>query len=319
MKFFIKRVGRLLVVLLAVTFVSSLFLSLLPGTTADIKCSGGCTPEAYEQIREELGLNKSVIERYVTWLGNVLPPDVDLGASDVNGEPVTDALKQRLPVTIELLVISQIFALGMAIPIGVMAARRPNGIFDRLSTGVGFIFLAIPPFVFAIVLISIFAVGLHWVPASGYTQFSDNPVENLRSLILPSLALAAGEIAVFSRLLRTDLMATLQEDYIMMAKAKGLTSRRIMWRHAFRPSLFSLITVLGLRMGALVGGALILESVFVINGIGLYAIKSISNRDYIPLQGAIIVVATGYVLINFAVDMFYAVIDPRIRHARALA
>jgi peptide/nickel transport system permease protein len=249
----------------------------------------------------------------------VAPPDVDLGSSDINGEPVTDALKQRLPVTIELLVLSQILALALAIPIGVLAARRPNGIFDKASTAVGFVFLAIPPFVFAFVLIGIFAVGLHWTPATGYTGLTENPAENLRSLILPALALAAGEVAVFSRLLRTDLMATLQEDYIMMAKAKGLTSRRIMWRHAFRPSLFSLITVLGLRMGALIGGAIILESVFVINGIGLYAIKAISNRDYIPLQGAIIVVATGYVFINFGVDLFYAVIDPRIRHARSLA
>jgi peptide/nickel transport system permease protein len=319
MRFFAKRLGRLMLVLLAVTFVSTFFLSLLPGDTADVKCAGGCTPEAYQQIREELGLNMSITERYLRWMGGVLPPDVDLGRSDINGEEVTEALKQRLPVTVELLVLSQIIALGLAIPIGVMSARRPNGFFDRISTTVGFVFLAVPPFVFAFVLISIFALNLHLTPATGYTAFTENPAENIRSLILPAVALAVGEIAVFSRLLRTDLMSTLQEDYIMMAKAKGLTSRRIMWRHAFRPSMFSLVTVLGLRMGALIGGALILEQVFVINGIGLYAIKAISNRDYIPLQGAIIIVATGYVLINFAVDMFYAFIDPRIRHARALA
>jgi peptide/nickel transport system permease protein len=319
MKFIAKRFGRLVLVVVAVTFVSSLFLSLLPGNTADVKCAGSCTAEGYEQVREELGLNKSVIERYVTWLGKALPPDVDLGRSDINGEPVTTSLSQRLPVTFELLVLSQLIALGLAIPIGVMSARRPNGFIDRGSTALGFIFLAVPPFVLALVLISIFAVRMKLVPATGYTELTVNPIENLRSLALPAFALAVGEVAVFSRLLRTDLMATLQEDYIMMAKAKGLTSRRIMWRHAFRPSLFSLITVLGLRMGALIGGALILEQVFVINGIGLYAIKAISNRDFIPLQGAIVVVATGYVVINFAVDLFYALIDPRIRHARALA
>jgi peptide/nickel transport system permease protein len=315
----VKRVGRLLLVLLAVTFVSTLFISLLPGSTADVKCGGGCTPEGYEQIREELGLNKSVVQRYLIWLEKALPPDVDLGRSDINGESVTEALKQRLPVTFELLILSQIFALAMAIPIGVLSARRPNGIVDRSSTAVGFVFLAVPPFVFAFLLISVFAVNLHLFPATGYTALTDNPAENLHSLFLPAFALAAGEIAVFSRLLRTDLTATLQEDYIMMAKAKGLTSRRIMWRHAFRPSMLSLVTVLGLRMGALIGGALILEGVFVINGIGLYAIRAISNRDYIPLQGAIVVVATGYVLINFGVDLVYALIDPRIRHARALA
>jgi peptide/nickel transport system permease protein len=177
----------------------------------------------------------------------------------------------------------------------------------------------VPPFVVALVLISVFAVRLRWLPATGYTAIGENLVENVRSLLLPSFALAVGEIAVYSRLLRTDLMATLQEDYIMMAKAKGLTSRRITWRHAFRPSLFSLITVMGLRIGALIGGTLILETLFVINGLGRYAITAISTRDYIPLQGAIVVIASGYVVINFAVDLFYAVLDPRIRHARAIA
>jgi peptide/nickel transport system permease protein len=319
MKFFVKRLGRLALVLLAVTFLSTTLVSLLPGDPAAVKCAGGCSPETYEQIREDMGLNKSILARYIAWLGKVLPPDVDFGRSEANGEPVTTALGQRLPVTLELLVLSQIVALGLAIPIGVWAARRPNGLVDRVSTGLGFLFLAIPPFVLALLLISAFAVSLRLVPATGYTAFTENPVENLRSLILPAFALAAGEIAIFSRLLRTDLMATLQEDYIMMAKAKGLSSRRIMWRHAFRPSVISLVTLIGLRMGALIGGALILEAVFVINGLGLYALTAISNRDFVPLQGAIVVVAAGYVLINFAVDLVYALIDPRIRHARALA
>jgi peptide/nickel transport system permease protein len=318
-KFVAKRAGRLVLVILAVTFLSTTFLSLLPGDAAAVKCGGGCTAERYEQIREDMGLNKSILGRYVSWLTKALPPDVDLGRSDINNEAVTTALTQRLPVTLELLVFSQFIALSLAIPIGVLSSRRPNGIFDKATTAVGFLFLAVPPFVLGLVLMTIFAVKLRWVPATGYTALTENPLENVRSLVLPSFALAVGEIAVFSRLLRTDLMATLQEDYIMMAKAKGLTSRRIMWRHAFRPSLFSLVTVLGLRMGALIGGALILEGVFVINGLGRYAITAISNRDYIPLQGAIVLIATGYVLINFTVDLVYALIDPRIRHARALA
>jgi peptide/nickel transport system permease protein len=319
LRFFVKRLGRLLLVITAVTFLSTVFLSLLPGDAAAIKCGGGCTQEQYVQIRTELGLDKPIITRYTTWLVKALPPDIDLGQSDLNNELVTTALGQRLPITFELLIISQIIALSIAVPVGVLAARRPNGAFDRFTTVAGFVFLAVPPFVFALVLVSLFAVQLRWVPATGYTALTENPLENIRSLLLPSFALAAGEIAVFSRLLRTDLMATLQEDYIMMAKAKGLTSRRIMWRHALRPSLFSVVTVLGLRLGAAIGGALILESVFVINGIGRYTITAILNRDYIPLQGAIVVIATGYVLINFAVDLVYALIDPRIRHARALA
>lgn len=317
--FVVRRAGRLLLVVLAVTFLSTAFMSLLPGDAAAVKCGGQCDPARYEQIREDLGLNKPIVARYVSWLVKALPPDVDLGRSDINSEPVTTALGQRLPVTLELLVLSQLIGLGLAVPIGVVSARRPNGAFDRLSTAVGFVFLAVPPFVLGLMLMGLFAVRLRWVPATGYTALTENPIENLRSLILPSFALAVAEIAVFSRLLRTDLLATLQEDYIMMAKAKGLTSQRIMWRHAFRPSLFSLVTVIGLRLGALIGGSLIIESVFVINGLGRYAITAISNRDYVPLQGTIVVIATGYVLINFAVDLVYAIIDPRIRHARALA
>jgi peptide/nickel transport system permease protein len=319
MRFAVLRAGALLLVVIAVTFLATSFMSFLPGDAAAVKCGGQCSPERYEQIRADMGLDKPALPRYGSWLAKVLPPEIDLGRSDINNEPVATALAQRLPVTFELLVLSQIIALGLAVPIGVIASRRPNGIFDRGTTAFGFMFLAVPPFVIGLVLMSIFAVRLRWVPATGYTALTENPLANLRSLILPSFALALSEIAVYSRLLRTDLMATLQEDYIMMARAKGLTNRRIMWRHALRPSLFSLVTVIGLRMGALIGGALILEGVFVINGIGRYAITAISNRDYVPLQGTIVVVATGYVLINFAVDLIYALIDPRIRHARALA
>jgi peptide/nickel transport system permease protein len=314
-----KRAGRLLFVVLAVTFLATMFLSLLPGDIADIKCGGQCTPDKVEQVREELGLNRPIIVRYAVWLRAALPPSFDLGKSDLNGETVSTALTQRLPVTIELIILAQIIALGLAVPMGVISARRPNGLFDRFTTAVGFLFLAIPPFVIGLVLMSVFAVRLKWFPATGYVDLTENPAQNLRSFLLPALALALGELAAFSRLLRTDLMTTLQQDYIMMAKAKGLTSRRIMWRHAFRPSLFSLITVLGLRTGFLIGGALIVESVFAVNGIGRYAIVSINNRDYIPLQGAIVVIAVGYVAINFGVDLFYAVLDPRIRHARSIA
>jgi peptide/nickel transport system permease protein len=167
-------------------------------------------------------------------------------------------------------------------------------------------------------LILIFAVNLGWFPSVGYVKFTDNPVENLHDLFLPALALAVAEMAVYMRLLRTDLISTLQEDYITMAKAKGITSRRVLLRHAFRPSTFSLITVAGLNFGRLIGGAFIIEVIFALNGIGRYIVDGILGRDYIPVQGGVVIVAVAYVLINFAIDMLYAVIDPRIRHARAI-
>jgi len=232
---------------------------------------------------------------------------------------VSDAIKERLPVTLELLVFSQFIALVVAIPLGLLAAQRSGGIFDRVSTTVAFGLLAIPSFVVAIVLILIFAVNLGWFPAVGFVPFTENPAENIRYLFLPALSLAVAELAVYMRLLRTDLISTLQEDYITMAKAKGISSRRVLMRHAFRPSTFSLITVAGLNFGRLIGGAFIIEVIFALNGIGRYIVSSILSRDYIPVQGGVVVVAVAYVLINFCIDMLYAVIDPRIRHARAIA
>lgn len=317
MRFVWKRVAQLVIVLFFVTFASYLMLSLQPGDPALVRCGLGCDEEAYDRTRAEMGLDRPLIIQYGDWLSDILRGD--LGVSAVNQQPVSTDLANKLPVTIELLIFSQIISLAIAIPLGVASAKRPNGAVDKGSTLIGFIFLATPVFVTGIVLVNFFAVRLKIFPATFAPDFFEDPLGNLRSLFLPSLTLALAEVAVVSRLLRTDLIATLQEDYIMMAKAKGLTSRRIMWRHAFRPSTFSLITIVGLRIGGLIGGTIIIEQLFALNGMGRYVIESISKRDYVPLQGAVVVIAVTYVLINFAVDMFYAVLDPRIRHARSIA
>jgi len=317
MRFVRRKLVQLLLVLLAVTFLSFLMLNLLPGDTAQVICGLGGGQECVDQKTQELGLDKPLPVRYVNWLGDVFTGD--LGASARNQQPVWEAIKQRLPVTIELLVYSQFIALIISIPVAIIAAQRAGGIFDRTSTAVAFALLSIPNFILAIVLILIFAVRLKMFPATGYVDFMDNPAENLKDLFLPALTLAVAEMATYMRLLRTDLIATLQEDYIMMAKAKGLSSRRILLRHAFRPSTFSLVTVVGLNFGRLIGGTFIVEVIFALNGLGKYTVDGIIGRDYIPVQGAVVVIAVAYVLINFAVDMFYAVLDPRIRHARAIA
>jgi peptide/nickel transport system permease protein len=317
MRFVRKKIVQLLLVLLAVTFLSFFFLNLLPGDTAQVLCGVGGGQECVDQKTEELGLDKPLPVRYVQWLGDAVTGD--LGTSARNQQPVWEAIQQRMPVTIELLIYSQFIALVISIPMAIIAAQRAGGIFDRVSTSVAFALLSVPNFIVAIVLILIFAVELQWFPATGYVDFMDHPTKNLKDLFLPALTLAVAEMAVYLRLLRTDLIATLQEDYIMMAKAKGLPSRRILMKHAFRPSTFSLVTVAGLNMGRLIGGTFIVEVIFALNGLGSYVIVGILGRDYIPVQGGVVVIAVGYVLINFAVDMFYAVLDPRIRHARALA
>jgi peptide/nickel transport system permease protein len=209
-------------------------------------------------------------------------------------------------------------ALIIAVPLGLLAARRAGGVLDRTSTGTLFMLLAIPNFVLATVLILIFPVRLGLFQASGYTAFTDDPLKSLGSLFLPALCLAVAEMAVYMRLLRTDLIATMQEDYITMAKAKGMPPRRVLMGHAFKPSTFSLVTVIGLNFGRLIGGTLIIEYIFSLNGLGSYTVTGINGQDYVPVQGAILVITVGYVLVNFGVDMLYAILDPRIRHARAL-
>ncbi len=317
MRFVRKRVLQLILVLLAVTFLSFIMINLLPGDPARAVCGISCDQKAYEQTRVDLGLNHNIVYRYVVWLKDLATGD--MGKSATNGQPVAQALSQRLPVTIELLIYSEIIALVLAIPLALLAAQRAGSVFDRASTTVAFGMLSVPDFVVGILLILIFAVNLGWFPVTRQVGFFTDPVGNLHDMFLPSLTLAFGEMAVYMRLLRTDLISTLQEDYVTMAKAKGISSRRVLLRHAFRPSSFSLVTVIGLDMGRLIGGAFIVEILFALNGMGSYIVTSIFSRDYIPVQGGVVLVAIGYVLINFGVDMLYAVIDPRIRHARALA
>lgn len=317
MRFVLRKVVYLVLVVVGVTFLTYNMLSLLPGDTADAVCGISCDEAARQQVREQLGLDRPPVLRYATWAGNAVTGD--LGQSARSKQDVTEALAQRLPVTIELLIYAEFLALIVAIPAGLLAAAKQGGIFDRSSTATAFFLLSIPPFVLGLVLSLIFAVNLKWFPATGYTPLTESIPENLRSFFLPSLTIAVAEMAVYMRLLRSDLISTLQEDYITMAKAKGLPPTKIMLKHAFRPSTFSLITIGGLNVGRLIGGTIIVEVMFALNGLGKYLIDGILGRDYIPVLGAVLVVAIGYVLINFAVDMLYAVLDPRIRHARAIA
>lgn len=317
MRFVARKVAQLIIVLLCVTFLSYLLLELLPGDPATRICAGQGGEECLVQKREELHLDDPVPVRYVRWLGGVVTGD--FGVSARNAQPVSEALAQRIPVTVELLLFSQFIALVVAVPLGILAARRSGGLLDRSASVILFALLAVPSFMMALLLILIFPVKLGLFQASGYTPFLDNPFESLGSLFLPALTLAVAEMAVYMRLMRTDLIATLQQDYITMARAKGMSPRRVLFGHAFKPSTFSLITVIGLNFGRLIGGALVVETIFAINGLGGYTVVGVFGQDYIPVQGAIVVIACGYVLINFAVDMLYAVLDPRIRDARAVA
>ncbi|GAA3820626.1 ABC transporter permease [Sphaerisporangium flaviroseum] len=309
----LHRLVRLAVVLLVVTFLSYVLLNLLPGDPTTQILGLSATEEARAQLRQELGLDQPLLIRYAAWLGDLLTGD--FGTSYITRLPVAEELAERLPVTLELLVVAQAVALGLAIPVGVAAARRAGRALDQVLTAVSFALLSTPVFVLGVLLILVFAVTWRLLPATGWTPLSVDVGWNLTSVLLPAVTLGCGQLAVYARLLRTDLIATLQEDYITLARARGLSPRRILWRHALRPSAISLVTAVGLNLGALIGGTVIIETLFGLPGVGRLIVDSIFSRDYLTVQGSVVLISVGYVLVNFAVDLVYAAVDPRIRRA----
>ncbi|MBK9178134.1 MAG: ABC transporter permease [Acidimicrobiales bacterium] len=318
MRYVRQKVIQLVVVLLVVSFLTFLMINLLPGDPALTITGPGASQEQIDQVREDLGLDKPLPVRYLTWLGNALQGD--LGDSYASKVPVSQLIQERLPISILIMAYAMLIALVVAIPLGVLTAYRSGGVFDRSSNTITFGLLAIPNYILGVLLVYLFALQLNWFPAlSSYVGFFDDPVEHVRTMILPALTLALGQIAVYQRLLRTDMLATLQNDFITMARAKGMPTRRILLFHALRPSSFSLLTVAAVNVGALIGGAVIVEQIFGLPGMGNLIVTAIFQRDYVVVQGAVTVIAIGFVLVNFLVDMLYAALDPRIRHARAIA
>ena len=309
-----RQLVRLVVVLFCVTLLTYMIVNILPGDVAIVILGNLATPEDIAGLRADLGLDRPMLVRYFDWLGSALSGD--LGRSYRNGEPVVQAILDRLPVSLQLMVMAQVIALGIAIPVALLSVRRPGGIFDRISASAAFGFLAMPNFMLGIVLIYLFSVSLDLLPATGFTPMSEGLWDNLESMILPSLTLGLIEWTVLMRVLRSDLLTTLKEDFILLARAKGLPPWRVLLQHALRPSSFTLITILGLNIGGLIGGAVIVEQIFALPGVGRLLLGGIFNRDLILVQGTVAFIAVGFVVINFLVDMLYAVLDPRVRHVR---
>jgi peptide/nickel transport system permease protein len=313
----LRRLPAMLATLLIVSFLTFLLTSLLPGDPAIqiLGADNANDPDSVEVVREELRLDDPLLVRYGAWLGDVATGD--LGRSFRTDQQVKDAILERLPVTLEVGGLAVAIALIFAIPLGTLSAFRAGGRADRVVTGASFGLLALPPFMVAILLILIFAVTLGWLPATGWVRFTADPIDNLRHAILPALSLAVGEMAVYTRLLRADMITTLQQDSITMARAKGIPTSRILFRHALRPSSFSLMTVVGLQVATIIGGAVIIETLFALPGVGRLLVDSILQRDLIMVQGCALVIAIAFVVINFIVDILYTVLDPRIRYGSA--
>jgi peptide/nickel transport system permease protein len=311
MRYFLRKLLRLIPVLLLVTAATFLLLNLLPGDVTIAILGNEATPAAIEQVRAELGLDHPLVVRYFHWLAGFMQGD--LGRSYITRVPILEQIVDRLPVTLELMLLSQGLALLLAIPAGVLCAYKAGSRIDRLISAAALFLLAAPVFITAIVLMFIFALKLRWLPSTGYVPFASDPLRNLAHFALPALAIGLAEFPVLFGVLRADMIKTLQQDFIALAKAKGLGPLFILVHHALRPSSFTLVTISGLQIAAAIAGALVAETIFGLPGVGRMLTGAVYNRDMMMVQGCVAIISVGYVLVNFSVDMIYAVLDPRIR------
>ena len=307
-----RRLLHLLAVLVIVSIATFLMLELLPGNLADSFLHENASEAEVTAIEAELGLDKPLAERFLAWAGNALQGD--LGQSPVSGESISAAIAERLPVTLQLLLYAQFLSLAIALPLGIIAGYREGSALDRMISGGALGSLAMPHFVWGILLILLLSIWLDWLPATGYVPFLESPLGNLTSLFLPALTLAMVEAPVYLRLLRSDIASTLREDYIVVARAKGLSDRQILLHHALRPSSFTLITLMGINIGNLIGGSVIVESLFALPGVGRFLVEGVIRRDFFTVQGVVLVIAVAFVLVNLLVDLAYNLLDPRLSH-----
>ncbi|MDA8274734.1 MAG: ABC transporter permease [Actinomycetota bacterium] len=309
-KYLLKRLVQLVIVAWVISVLVFLLVHLLPGDPTVTILGPNDTPQNKALLLKQLGLNKPLLDQYATWLGQVFHGN--LGESYLTHESVAHIVSVSFPIDVELIVISQLISFAIAIPLALATARRPGRPLDNAATTGSFGLLALPPFVIAPVLVAIFAVALHAFPATGFVSFSRAPLTNLHDLILPSIALTTGSTAVYYRVLRSDLIGTLQQDFITMARSKGLSTRTIMLRHALRPSLFTLLATAGINIGSLLAGTFIVEYLFALNGLGYSIVQAALQDDYLVVQGISLVVAVAYVVLQFAVDFVFTVVDPRV-------
>jgi len=310
-----RRLLYLIPIVLVVTALTSALGAMLPGDVAVSMLGTQATPAKVAALQHQLGLDLPLWRQYANWLGGLITGD--FGVSYRTGEPVLSAIAQRLPVTAELMALAELGALALGVPLGMLCAARRDTAVDRLVTAGAFGMLSMPPYLLAVVLTYFLAVLWGVLPSSGYVPLADAPLANLRSMALPVLSLALVEWPPLARVLRSDMITTLRQDFVLMARAKGLSPLRILFVHALKPSSLALVTVIGLNLGRLIGGAVIVEVIFGLPGIGQMLVDATLTRDFITLQGGVVFVTLGFVLINITVDMLYAVLDPRVRHGSA--
>ncbi len=309
-RFLLRRALESLVALWLASVIVFLGMRALPGDPALALSGEGRDPSANAAIRERYGLDQPLPIQYVRWIS--LAATGDLGTSIRTRLPVTAEILRRIPTTLELAALAGLVAILIGLPLGVLAAVKRGTATDYVANTVGLVGLSIPTFWLGLVLILIFAIGLRWFPASGFVPLLEDPLENLRRMVLPAVVLGAGFGTILLRQTRSAMITALGSDYVRTARAKGLRERDVVVRHALRNSLVTVVTVLGLEMGALISGSVVTESIFLIPGFGRLIIEAISTRDYPLIQGVALFSAVAYVLINLLVDLLYSLLNPRI-------
>jgi peptide/nickel transport system permease protein len=289
-----------------------LMLHLTPGDPVQIMLGQDADPQAIATLRAELGLDQPLAVQYVRWASNALHGD--LGRSIRTNQPVTEAIVSRLPVTIELSLAALVISLVIGLPAGMLAAIRRNSSLDLASTGVALVGVSLPSFFLGILLILVFALWLRWVPPSGYTPLIQDPAMNIRQMLMPAIALGAALAGIVARLMRSSLLEVLGADYMRTARAKGLSEPASLIGHGVQNALLPVVTVVGLQVGALLGGAILIETIFALPGIGRLAVDSIFARDFPIVQGVVLFLALVRVLSNLIADALYGRLDPRIAH-----
>src|SRR3954449_3665462 len=311
--YLLRRGGASLLVLFVSSIVVFAGVRALPGSPALALAGEDHSPKAIAAITEKYGFDQPVPVQYVNWLGHVVRGD--FGTSTKTGLGVGSTILDRLPVTLELAFLSLLVAVGIGLTLGIVAAVKRGSLADYLGSTAALVGLSVPHFWLGLMLILIFAIGLGVLPASGFVPFIADPIDNLRHMLLPAIVLGSGFSAVIFRQTRAAMLESLSADYVRTARAKGLGERKVVGSHALRNSLLTVVTIIGLQLGLLISGAVVTEQVFVLPGFGKLTLDAVFTRDYPVIEGVVLLTTLGYVVINFAVDLLYSILNPRIRVA----
>jgi peptide/nickel transport system permease protein len=310
--YILKRLLVTIPVLFGMSLLVFSLIHMVPGDPARVMLGLTATPENIKTLRDQLGLDRPLWQQYLDWVWNILHGD--LGTDFRSHEPLTDMLLARLPVTLELTVLAVIISVLIAIPLGVLAAARRRGPADVAGSAISLVGISVPDFWLGVMLVLVVAVRWKWLPPSGYRPLSDGVIDNLRYMALPAITLAISMSAVLMRTTKAAMIEVLEQDFIKFTRAKGLRERLVIYKHALRNASIPIVTVLGLQFGYLLGGAVIVETMFSLPGIGRMTLNAVNTRSYPIVQGGVLVIGLLFMLVNLVTDLLYALLNPRVKY-----